>query len=192
MFDELKNLVMTNRSYRRFDNTVKISDDTVKALIELARNTPSAANRQPLRYAYSVESELNEKIYTTLKWAGYLSDWDGPENNERPTAYIILLTPNDITTASMHDEGIVCQTILLGARALGLGGCILGNVDRASLKNIMNIPDEYSIKLVIALGKPVENIVLKDISSGDDIKYYRDENKTHYVPKIKLDDIILK
>lgn len=191
MFNSFSGLVLSNRSYRRFDSSKEISSDTLLDLINLARNTPSAANKQLIRYKITNDTFLNEKVFSCLKWAGYLADWDGPVENERPTAYITLLAPKSSPNATATDEGIVCQTILLGARTLGLGGCILGNIDREHLSSYLDIPDEYCIKLVIALGAPVEHVILKDIDSTDCIKYYREDDGTHVVPKIKLEDVVL-
>ena len=184
-----KELVKKNRSYRRFYQEKEITKEELYDLLDTARYTASGANKQPLRYIVSNEREKNERIFSCLRWAGYLQDWDGPEEGEKPAAYIVILSPKEINAS--HDEGIVAQTILLSAVEKGYGGCMIGNIDREKLSKNLKIPEEYAIKLVIALGCPKENIIIEEISAGDDIKYYRDKEKIHHVPKIKLEDLIL-
>lgn len=185
----LKELVMKNRSYRRFYQNKVIGNEQLKELINIGRLTASGANRQPVRYILSNEAEKNKKIFSCLKWAGYLEDWDGPDEGEKPSAYIVMVEPNGVNAS--HDEGIIGQTILLAAVEQGLGGCFLANIDRKMLREALKIDDKYDIKLVIALGYPKEEVVLEEVSETDDIKYYRDEEKIHHVPKIRLDDLIL-
>ena len=111
---------------------------------------------------------------------------------EKPAAYIIMLGDKDISSNYFWDHGLACQSILLGACEKGLGGCMFGSIDRQGLKDSLSIPDKYEILLVIALGKPKEIVVLDELSDKGDIKYWRDENGIHHVPKRKLQDIILK
>lgn len=188
----LKNLVAKNRSYRRFYEE-PISIETLKELIALARITPSTANSQALKYRLVYTKEENEKVFQTLHWAGALFDWDGPEEGERPSAYIIILCDQTLGKNKMTDDGIVAQTILLGAVEKGLGGCILGNVDRKELAKLLQIDMErFTIDLVLALGKPKETIVLTELPENGDTRYYRDKEQVHYVPKRSLEDLILK
>ncbi|MDA3938417.1 MAG: nitroreductase family protein [Spirochaetia bacterium] len=186
----LKETVLKNRSYRRFYEEVKIDSETLKGFIELARITPSAANRQPLKYILSNTEEKNAKIFETLAWAGYLKDWDGPEPGERPSAYIIVLGDTDIAKDFSVDPGIVMQTILLGAVEKGLGGCMFGSIKRSLLAESLAIPERYQVLYVVALGKPNEKVIIEEISEGD-IKYWRDTNSKHHVPKRSVDEIIL-
>jgi nitroreductase len=192
---EFKDLVLKTRSYRRFDASVPIDRQTLLDLIELARCSPSAANRQPLKYVLSCEPDMNAKIFSTLGWAGYLPEWPGPEEQERPTAYIVVTMDRSIVEESRHgghDVGIAAQSILLGAVDKGFGGCMFGNVKKSELKEMLDLPDSLEIDLVIALGKPVEKVVLEDVKSDGSIKYHRDAEQTHYVPKRKIDELVLK
>lgn len=185
----LKELVIKNRSYRRFYQNKAIDNEQLKFFINIGRLTASGANKQPVRYILSNVAEKNEKIFGCLRWAGYLEDWGGPEEGEKPSAYIVMLEQKGINAP--HDEGIIGQTILLAAVEQGIGGCFIVNIDREMLRQVLNIDEIYDVKLVIALGYPKEKVVLEEISETDDIKYYRDEDKIHHVPKIKLDDLIL-
>ncbi|MFC1576692.1 nitroreductase family protein [Candidatus Omnitrophota bacterium] len=187
----IKDIIQKNRSYRRFQHGVPVGEDTLKSLVDLARLSASAANLQPLKYIISSAPEKNALIFPTLKWAGYLKDWDGPKEGERPTAYIIILGDTSIAKDFGYDPGIAAQSILIGAVEAELGGCIIGCMDQDSLRKNLKIADCYEILLVIALGKPKEKIVIEDVVEQKEIKYWRDETRVHHVPKRRLDDIIV-
>lgn len=187
----IEELIRRNRTYRRFYQNAVIGSDVLRELVDLARLSSSGANLQPLKYILSNEEEKNNLIFPQLRWAGYLTGWDGPEAGERPSAYIIVLGDKDISTNYFWDHGIACQSILLGACEKGFGGCMFRAFDREGLRNALNIPARYEILLVIALGKPKETVVLEELGENGDVKYWRDENDVHHVPKRKLEDIIL-
>ena len=186
----LRDLLLKNRSYRRFYQEAEISMETLKDLIALSRITPSAANKQPLKYILSVEKEKNAEIFSTLAWAGYLPQWKGPEEGERPSAYIIVLGDTDIAKQYSIDPGITIQSILLGAVEKDYGGCIFASIDKKSLRAVLSLPERFEILYVIALGKPKETVVLDTIKDND-IKYWREENGTHHVPKRSMEELIL-
>jgi nitroreductase len=187
----LKELVERNRSYRRFDESHPIDGAVLKELVELARLTPSSANLQPLKYMISAEPGRNGLIFPHLKWAGYLKEWPGPGEGERPSAYIIILRDTSIFKADSCDHGIAAQTILLGAVEKGLGGCMIGNMDREGLVRDLKIPQHLEILLVLPLGKPVEKVLLIPVGPDGDMKYWRDEQGVHHVPKRRLEEIII-
>ncbi len=186
----LRDLVMKNRSYRRFDQRTPISRDELVELVDLARCSPSGMNLQPLRYRLVYDAETNAAVFDCLAWAGYLKDWPGPPDGERPTAYVIVLGDTQLTKTFGCDHGIACQTMLLGAAEKGYGGCMIGSINHRKLQEALAIPERYQILLVVALGKPVEEIVLEEAEGGD-IHYYRDDSQKHHVPKRPLDELIL-
>lgn len=184
-------LVRRNRSYRRFDESHAVDRATLVELVDLARCTASAANRQPLKYLLSNEPATNGAIFPCLAWAAYLKDWSGPGPGERPTAYITVLVDETITKEWWCDDGIAAQTILLGAVERGLGGCILGAIQKDRLRQALAISPHLMIRLVLALGRPAETVVLEDLAPGGDIRYWRDEAGIHHVPKRGLGELII-
>jgi nitroreductase len=188
----IKDLVVKNRSYRRFHQEVPIERETLKELVDLARLSASAANLQPLKYILSNEPEKNTLIFSCLRWAGYLKDWRGPADGEKPSAYIIILGDYRVSKGFLCDHGVAAQSILLGAVEKGLGGCMLAAVQRTKLAKLLKIPEHFEILLVLALGKPKEKVVLETVGDDGDIKYWRDKDEVHHVPKRKLDDIIVE
>lgn len=188
---KVKDLITANRSYRRYDASVAVEESTLRELIDLARLSASGANLQPLKYYLSNQTDKNAEIFSALSWAGYLKDWEGPSENERPTAYILILGDTQIKKSFGVDHGIAAQSIILGATEKGLGGCIVGSIKRDALQKALQIPEHFEILLVIALGKPAETVVIEDVGADGDIKYWRDENGIHHVPKRSLDDLIV-
>ena len=143
-----------------------------------------------MRYMLFNEEADCARIFPTLAWAGYLKEWPGPVDGERPSAYIVQLGDLDLTDDWWCDDGIAAQSMLLTAVEKGFGGCIIGSVQREKLRSLLNIPDHYKIIQVLALGKPAEEVVIDEVVDGD-IKYWRDENEIHHVPKRSLQELII-
>lgn len=183
-------LVLKTRSCRRFDESVAIGRQVLEDLVDLARLSPSGANRQPLKYLLFSTPEECRRVFPALAWAAYLKDWEGPMEGERPSGYIVILGDKSIAEGFGVDHGIAARTILLGATEAGLAGCIIASIKHTMLREEFSIPEQYEILLVLALGKEAENIVIDEVKN-DDIKYWRDEEDNHHVPKRALNDIIL-
>lgn len=187
----LKELMRRCRSYRRFNEKRTITKEELSELIKLAGLAPSARNAQPLRYMLSCDRVTNKAIFPLIAWAGYLKEWDGPEEGERPTGYIVVLKERDTSECSvLFDAGLAVESILLGAVEMGLGGCIIGAYPKAELKRVLSIPDSFDPLYIIALGEPSEKVVIEPVKNGD-IKYWRDEESVHHVPKRDVSDLIL-
>lgn len=188
----LRELVEKNRSYRRFWQEVTVDREILRQLVDLARLSASAGNVQPLRYILSCDAGTNALIFPNLAWARYLGDWPGPAEGERPSAYIVVLEDTRVEHPLHCDHGIAAQSILLGAVERGLGGCIIGSVNKSRLRQVLNVPDRYEVLLVLALGKPREQVVIERIPPDGSLKYWRDDRGVHHVPKRTLDDLILQ
>jgi nitroreductase len=187
----LRQLIEKTRTVRRFDESHTVTSETLVSLVDLARLSASGANRQPLKYILVTEPAQRELVYPCLAWAGYLANWEGPAAGERPSAYIIILGDKEISDSFGVDHGIASQSIMLGATEAGLAGCIIASVKKERLRSALEIPRDYEILLVLALGKAAEEVVL-EAAADNDIKYWRDEKGVHHVPKRALDEIILR
>ncbi|MDY0281374.1 MAG: nitroreductase family protein [Salinivirgaceae bacterium] len=187
--NNFRDLVIKNRSIRRFDASVKIELSTLLNWIDIVRFTPSGRNLQPLKFMPICTPEENDKVFETLAWAGYLTDWAGPVKEEQPTGYIVILHDKSIAQNYLCDDGICAQTLMLAAVNDGYGGCILAAINRPKLKKSLNIPDNLEILLVLAFGKSVENVIVEPMVNNKH-EYYRDAEGNHYVPKRGLDEIV--
>ena len=187
----LIDLIRKNRSYRRFHQEVPVPDALLHEMVEAARLSGSARNMQPLKYMLFNTPEECERIFPTLAWAGYLKEWPGPAEGERPSAYIVQLADLELATDWWCDDGIALQSMLLTATEKGFGGCMIGSIQREKLRKILEIPEQYKILQILALGKPSEEVVIDEVKEGN-IKYWRDAHGVHHVPKRSLDELILK
>jgi len=188
----MKELVVKNRSYRRFDQSAAMSRETLVKLVDLARLSATAANMQPLKFLLSADASRNALIFPHLAWAAYLKEWDGPPEGERPAAYIIVFGDKNIKQSFGCDHGIAAQSILLGAVEKGLGGCIIASIKRPELCRALSVPDHLEVLLAIALGRPKERVVIETVGPEGDVKYWRDADGTHHVPKRSLEELIVK
>ncbi len=186
-----KDMVRGSRSYRRFYENDLIARDTLLTLVDYARLSACGANVQALKYFISCDKSLNEKIFPALLWGMYLKEQGTPSPGERPSGYIILLQDKDYKMYGGIDHGIAAHAILLGATEIGLGGCMFLNIKREQLLETLGLPGTYEILLAVALGRPKEKVVIDEIDPGDDIKYWRDNNQVHHVPKRKLKDVVI-
>jgi nitroreductase len=187
----IRDLVVATRSVRRFHQSTAVDLETLRQLVDLARLSASAANLQPLKYILSCDRERNALIFPLLAWAGYLKDWPGPVEGERPAAYIVILGDKDLRQSFDCDHGIAAQSILLGATERGLAGCIIASIQRRELREALAIPEHLEILLVLALGRAKEKVVIEPVGPEGDIKYWRDADGVHHVPKRALEEIVV-
>ena len=185
----VRELLLKNRSYRRFFQEEKITTNELLTIVESTRYAPSPANKQPLQFILVNRDEYNNMLFPHLNWAAYLKDWQGPEEGERPAAYIVMLGDRSMSPFIDWDYGIALQTILLSAVEMGYGGCAIASFNKEKVRELFNIGEALEIPGVIALGKPKESVVIDDAKDGD-IKYWRDDEQVHHVPKRILGDLI--
>lgn len=190
-FEILRELFISNRSIRRFDNSLRIDNDTLKSIIELVRYCASGRNIQPLKYVATVSASQCDEIFPNLAWAGYYKDWDGPSPDERPVAYIVQCLDRNITENPMCDEGLQLEAITLGATSLGLGACIIKSFNRKRIIEIMDIPENLDPSYIVAIGYPAEKAQVVEMNSVGDYKYFRNPDDIQCVPKRALSDILV-
>ena len=187
-------LAKKSRSFRGFDERRKISREELLYFVDCARFAPSSVNRQPFRYYLAARPEQLEKIQPLTGWARALPEKKLPYPGRRPTAFIVILQDknlDDNTERYLRDVGIVAQTMLFAAVEKGLGGIMIGNFSPAKLSEALELPENLVPMLIVAFGKPTEKILLTEIEEGESTNYFRDENDVHYVPKRKLEDIVI-
>ena len=189
-----KDLVKANRSYRGFDESRRVTKEELMEMVDCSRLAASSVNMQPLQYYLAWEKETVDKIQPLTGWAKGLPDLELPHERMCPTAFIIICQNTQVYESLARfqkDVGIAAQTILLAATEMGLGGCMIGSFSAGAVKEALGLADHLAPLLVVAIGKPAEKIVLTEAGQGESVKYYRDENDVHYVPKRRLQDLIL-
>jgi nitroreductase len=185
----ISELIKKNRSYRRYDASREISREQLLSFVENARFVASAANLQRLRFTAVNDKESCDKIFSSLKFAGYLKEWSGPAPEERPAAYIIVSSKAELDGVLGIDIGIAAEAITLAAAEVGVGACMFRSYDAEVISRFVP-SEEQKPHLVISLGYPTERVYLTDSENGN-IKYYRDEKDDHAVPKLTLDELLL-
>lgn len=182
-------LVESTRSFRRFMEERTIPRTGLREMIRVAGLAPCAANLQRLRFSIVTDTELRSSLFSSLKWAGYLDDWNGPEEGERPAAYIVIHTPEEMKPFTGIDVGIAASYVVLSAADMGIGACMILSFDREAVNAIAHV-DGYEVALVIALGYPGETVVLE--TDRIEVEYWRDSSGVHHVPKLPLERLILE
>ena len=189
-----KDLILKNRSYRGYDESRRITREELLEFVDCARLSASSVNRQPFQYYLAYTKEASEKIQPLTGWARALPEKHLPYPGHCPTAFVVICQ-NTLWDADLSryrtDVGIAAQSMLLCAVEKGLGGIMIGNFSPAKISEALDLPEHIVPLLIVAFGKPDETVVLTEAAAGEPLKYYRDENDVHYVPKRKLEDIIL-
>lgn len=186
----LYDLIVTKRSVRRFKQN-PIPDKIVSRIMEAARQAPSGANIQPVRYIVVKTPEMCAKVFENTAWAGYLKSEGTPKEEERPVLYVVILTDTALRQdGAKHDCGAAAQNMMLAAWEEGIGSCWIGALKRDNLRNLLDIEQRYDIDTLVAFGYANERVVSEDAEG--DIKYYRDERNVHHVPKRTMDELVLK
>lgn len=190
-FIELRSLLESNRSVRRFDASRPIAMDTLMALVNLTRYCSSGRNAQPLRYRIVESAESRDRIFPLLAWAGYYTEWDGPSERERPVAYLIQCLDTEIAANQLCDDGLQLEAITLGATALGLNACIIKAFNAEKLSKEMDLPERYRPLYVLALGYAAEKTRIVDMPADGNFKYFRNADDEQCIPKRSLKDLII-
>ena len=188
-------LVRRNRSYRGYDESRKVSREELLRMVDCARLSASSVNMQPLKYYLACDEETVGRIQPLTGWAKNLPQLKLPHKGMYPTAFIVICQDRDIFDSLARfqkDVGIAAQTILLAAVEMGLGGCMIGSFEAGKVKEALHLSENLAPLLVVAIGKPAEEVVIKEIGPDEPTPYYRDANDVHYVPKRRLEDVIIK
>jgi nitroreductase len=192
---DIANVIHARRTVRAFKHNL-ISLKTLIELVDAARVSPAAANLQPLQYVVVTEPSLREELFACLKWTAYLAPGGTPAPGERPTAYIVVTSRADYEPPVGHqyDAGAAIQTILLLAVARGLGGCCVKNINYPRVKFLLGLPEGVEVDSVVALGVPAERPQRVDLAPEQEgkeiIRYWRDEQGRHFVPKRALAQVL--
>lgn len=191
-FRTLRQLLIFDRSVRRFQAHRAIETETLQSLVELTRYCAASQNIQPLRYLVINDRQGKDLIFPLLRWARHLKDWAGPTPQERPSAYIVQVTDTRLAPSLLCDCGLALQAITLGAAALGINCCIIRNFNPEEVHSTLHLADHYKVEYVLALGYAAENVKIETLAPDQDYGYYREPDQTHIVPKRTLDQLLLK
>ena len=187
---DLHEMLIGCRTYRRFMQE-PVDEAVIREALENARIGSSGANAQPLYYYAVTSPEMVKAMQPLVKWAAYLPPELGtPKEDERPTAFIVVVKKAKAIPFSDVDVGIAVNTIALTAWSHGIGSCIMGAINIEKIRELFSIPVEDQIRLVLALGKPSHTSTIVPVKEDGSIKYYLDGDRNYYVPKRAFEDIV--
>ena len=174
-------LILQRRTCRRFQPR-PVPHELLDKLLDAGRLAPVAANLQPLEFVAVDDPAVCAQLFPHTAWAGYLENGAPPEG-ERPTAYLVLLRNERLRSPGAdQDLGFAAMAITLTALDEGVASCAIGALKRPPLAELLGVPDDRIVELVIALGYPLEVAVAEEMA-GDNVKYWRDAQGVHHVPK---------
>ena len=190
----LKDLIKASRSYRSFDPQAKITEVQLFDWIDCARFCPSSINLQMLKFRPVTSAVECNAVLEKTRWAGKLQDLTLPPPGHAPVAYIVICADTQVVKTAekfQKDVGICAQTIMLAACEAGFGGCMIGSFSENEISTVLRLPSHLIPQLVLALGKPDEEVALAELPQNGDTSYYR-KSGVHYTPKRDLQDLIVK
>jgi len=190
----LKDLLLASRSFRSFDESVKISREELCDWVDHARIAPSSINLQMLKFRIVYKQNECDSLLPLTRWAGKLKEIKLPPVGHAPVAYVVICADEQVSPTAktfQKDVGICAQTLMLAAAERGFGGCMIGSFSPDEVSKTLSLSENLTPMLVLAFGKPDETVRIVDAAEDGSVTYYR-ENGIHYVQKRALKDLIVE
>lgn len=152
--ESLLTLFKRRRSIRRYKPD-PVPDEMVEQLLKAARWAPSASNRQPWEFIVVRDEAIRKQVaqhaaFYFIKWAHV---------GEAPLLIVMCGNArNPAYRRFLHEDiGLAGAQIMLQAKALGLGTCWIGALDRKAVAGILKIPEHLEIVGLLTVGFPAED-----------------------------------
>lgn len=185
---KLYDLIVSRRTIREFKDR-PVSLELLENFVNAGRLAPQTANRQPLEFVIVDDPNICEKMFSLVKFAGSI-EWE-PEAAKQPRAYIAIVVNKTIQKPAWapFDVALASENISLAAWEEGVGSCLLGAFSKDKVTELLNIPENYDLALLVALGYPAHKAQIEEME-GNKVEYWRDEDGTFHVPKRPLKKLI--
>ena len=189
--DALMTLLAGRRSYRRFDESRPVPDDALADMLEAARLSSCAGNRQLLRFVIVRSPRLCARVFPLTRWGAALPEGRGtPPEGRRPVLYCAVTVPEDRTSSLTDtDAGLAMGSMTLAAWAHGIGSCILGSIDRPALAQALELPPDRRIQSLIAFGYPAHTSEVVPPWEDGSLRYRMTEDDDLLVPKLPVSEL---
>ncbi len=175
------------RSIRKF-HPKPVPAEQLREIVEVSRLYPSGGNHQPIRFGLVTAPELADAVFAQLRWAMYLPDYQIAEN-QRPTAYIVLLRDTAVRRSCDYDVGAASTMVMLAATEKGLSTCPIANFSAPKLSALLELPESLHPELVFAVGYGAQES--RVVPMEDTLRYTQDEAGNFLVPKRSVEDILV-
>lgn len=183
----LNQLFMRNRSHRGYDMHRTVTNEELRRIVNVNTRISSARNQQCLRFRLVTASE-SHKILPYIRLGGALPELHLPLEGTEPQTFIVICSTIPEDRWVDIDLGISAQSMALKATEMGLNALCIGAFNAQMITTTLALP--YPPLLILAIGKGIEQIQLTEITAQESHAYYRNNN-IHYVPKVKLEDLII-
>ena len=145
--DSAKDRIAFLRSLRaiRSFRSDSVPDDVIQDMLQVARWSGSARNRQPWEFVVIRNRDTLKALAALRGFAQHLAG---------AAVGIVLVMAGEWEEGETFDEGRLSERIMLAAAAHGLGGSIgwFGGSGRDEAKGILGIPRNRLVRTVISLG----------------------------------------
>ena len=185
----LDTLLHRSRSYRGYDLKRVVTREELEKIVAVNTLLPSGMNRQALRFKCVTSDTGADKVLERIRLGGALPELHLPLPGTEPRAFILVCATVPEDRIVDIDLGISLQSMGLKAVEMGLNSIIVCAFDKEAVRIDFDLP--AAPLAILAVGKGAESIFLKPVREGERLKYYRKEG-VHYVPKIVLDDLLIK
>jgi nitroreductase len=157
---------ISQRSSVRAYKDTDVEEDKLKKILEAARLSPSASNRQEWKFIIVKSKETRKKLARAAFGQSFIG--------EAPVVIIACGTESKSVMGCGQpthtvDVSIACAFMILQAYELGLGTCWIGAFKEDAVKNILKIPKQVRVVAMTPLGYPDEPPLPKDRKSLDQI-----------------------
>jgi len=144
----LVDTVLSRRSIRRYEKK-DIPSDVLNQILEAGRQAPSAANRQPFHFVVLTDDNIKNELSK-----GFFSRFI----KDSPVTIVGCANIGDILTGkwSIVDTTIALQNMVIAAWTMGVGSCWIGDFNEDTVKQLLNIPDRWSVVAFVSFGYPAE------------------------------------
>ena len=185
----LDELLRRNRSHRGFLKDYKVSRAELERIVAVNTKIPSARNQQALRFKLITHDSGADTVLRNIRLGAALPELHLPFPGTEPEAFVIVCSTKSESHLVDIDLGISLQSMLLKAVEMGLNGLVIGAFNKTSVAEELHLP--YPPLAILAVGKGTDRIELTPIDESESHAYYR-ENGVHYVPKVKLENLIIE
>ncbi len=181
--------ILENRRTVRLFEQKKVEKEKISALLNAARLSSCAMNKQVIRYAVVTEKNLLKKIFDGTLWAALVKPRRTPVWGESaPDCFIVIHGPHESMASYVKfDVGAAVMSMELQAFDLGLGCCWLGSFDKEEVKKLLELEDDRQIYAVVAVGYPAEKPASIDIEKNADQSYFINNDGRLIIPKYTVE-----
>lgn len=181
-------LLLRNRSHRGYNKAYVVSRAELERIVSVCTKLPSGCNQQVLRYWLVTRDSGADIVLRNIRLGAALPELHLPLPGTEPEAFIVCCSTVKESKLVDLDLGIALQSMALKTVEMGLNALMIGAFNQAKLQEELGLP--YPPLMLMAVGKGTDRIELVPSDADAPRAYYRKDG-IHYVPKVRIDELIL-